>query len=203
MPRPNRTRFTILGALTLRPMSGYDIRKFIQGSIANFWRESYGQLYPTLRELTDDGLVSRREETREGKPGRYVYSITPRGQETLRAWLAEPAEWEVPRSELLLKIFFGTEVPLETSLNHVARRKEALKADQERLSAIAATLERERPTAPGLPFWLLTIRQGWLVNEALIDWCNEAENVLRGIRAPSAETANADRAQKADERAPL
>ena len=183
MPRPKRTRFTILGALTLRPMSGYDIKKFIQGSIANFWRESYGQLYPTLRELTDEGLVSRRDETRDGKRGRYVYSITPQGREALRDWLAEPAEWEVPRSELLLKIFFGTEVPAETSLDHVARRREELRADQERLSAIAATLKRERATAPGLPFWLLTIRQGWLVNEALIAWCDEAEDVLRGVKA--------------------
>jgi DNA-binding PadR family transcriptional regulator len=181
MPRANRTRFTILGVLTLRPMSGYDIRKFIQGSIANFWRESYGQLYPSLRELTDDGLVTRRHERQEGKPGRYVYSITPQGRTALRDWLGEPAEWEVPRSELLLKIFFGTEVPVETSLKHVARRREELREDQERLKGIAAALEQERRTAPGLPFWLLTIRQGLLINEALIAWCDEAQDVLQGL----------------------
>lgn len=182
MPRPNRTRFTVLGALTLRPMSGYDIKKFIQVSIANFWHESYGQLYPTLRELTDEGLLTRRDETRDGKRGRYVYSITPKGREALRDWLREPAELEVPRSELLLKIFFGAEAPVETSLTHVARRREELRADQERLSAIAAALERERPAAPGLPYWLLTIRQGSLINEALIAWCDEAEAVLRGTQ---------------------
>lgn len=191
MPRPNRTRYTILGALTLRPMSGYDIRKFIQGSIANFWRESYGQLYPTLRELTDDGLVVRRDETRERKPGRYVYSITPQGRRALRDWLGEPAEVEVPRSELLLKIFFGTEVPVETSLDHVVRRREELRADQDRLNAIATALEREKRTAPGLPFWLLTIRQGSLINEALITWCDEAQDVLRGLQRTNTGASDA------------
>ncbi len=194
MPRPNRTRFTILGALTLRPMSGYDIRKFIQGSIGNFWRESYGQLYPNLRQLTDEGLVTRREGGQEGKPGRYVYSITPQGRTALRDWLGEPAEVEVPRSELLLKIFFGTEVPVETSLKHVARRREELRVDQERLRGIAAALEQERRTAPGLPFWLLTIRQGLLINEALIAWCDEAQDILRGIHssaAPRGRTSSA------------
>lgn len=194
MPRPNRTRFTILGALTLRPMSGYDIRKFIQGSTANFWRESYGQLYPSLRELTDDGLVTRRAEPQEGKPDRYVYSITPQGRSALRDWLAEPAELEVPRSELLLKLFFGAEVSLETSLSHVARRREELRVDLGRLRAIAAELEREKRLAPGLPFWLLTLRQGVLVNEALIAWCDEAHEVLRGLQgtaAPGDGTSNA------------
>lgn len=194
MPRPNRTRFTILGALTLRPMSGYDIRKFIQGSIANFWRESYGQIYPSLRQLTDDGLVTRRDERQEGKPGRYLYSITPQGRRTLRDWLAEPAEMEVPRSELLLKLFLGTEVSVETTLNHVARRRVELQAELDRLQAIAAELQREKRTAPGFPFWLLTIRQGLLIDEALIAWCDEAQDVLRGLQStavPQGRTSTA------------
>jgi hypothetical protein len=127
-----------------------------------------------------------RRSGNEGKPGRYVYSITPQGRRTLRDWLGEPVETEVPRSELLLKIFFGNEVSVETSLNHVARRREELRADQDRLHTIAAALQREKRTAPGLPFWQLTIRQGMLVDEALIAWCDEAQDVLRRIQRTGA-----------------
>lgn len=112
----------------------------------------------------------------------------------MRDWLEEPAERQVPRSELLLKLFFGTEVSVETSLNHVARRREELRADSDRLLAIASELERERSTAAGLPFWLLTIRQGLLINEALIAWCDEADDVLRGLKgraAPRRRSSNA------------
>ena len=44
MARSNRTRYTVLGTLTHGPMTGYDIKKFIESSINNFWRESYGQI---------------------------------------------------------------------------------------------------------------------------------------------------------------
>jgi DNA-binding PadR family transcriptional regulator len=37
--------------LSLRPMSGYDIRKTVQESIRFFWSESYGQIYPALKRL--------------------------------------------------------------------------------------------------------------------------------------------------------
>jgi DNA-binding PadR family transcriptional regulator len=179
MPRPNRTRYVVLGVLTLRPMSGYDIKKFIEGSIANFWRESFGQLYPTLRELTEEGFVTRRVEEQEGKPDRYVYRVTPEGRQALQEWLTEPAESEVPRSELLLKLFFGTEVSTEASLRHIRRRRDELEANLGVLGAIQEQLQGEKRTAPGLPYWLLTIRQGVLVDEALLTWCDEAEALLR------------------------
>ena len=38
----------LLGLLSLRPMSGYDIRQVISESIGYFWSESYGQIYPGL-----------------------------------------------------------------------------------------------------------------------------------------------------------
>ena len=189
MARANRTRYPVLGALTIRPMSGYDIKKFIEGSIANFWRESYGQLYPTLRELTEEGLVDRRRDEQDGKRDRYVYRITSEGRGVLREWLTEPAESEVPRSELLLKLFFGAEVSVETSLRHVAERRDELEANLALLSAIEQELETTKRTAPGLPYWLLTIRQGMLVDQALLEWCEEAEAVLRKQRTTMAKAA--------------
>lgn len=54
----NRSRYAILGALTIRPMSGYDIRQFFAKSVSHFWDESYGQIYPILKGLHSEGLVS-------------------------------------------------------------------------------------------------------------------------------------------------
>ena len=90
MPRANRTRYTILGVLTRGPMTGYDIKRYIEISVGNFWRESYGQIYPTLRSLTEDGLVRRQTRQQRGRPGRHVYSITGKGRKELREWLLCP-----------------------------------------------------------------------------------------------------------------
>ena len=59
-PGRSSTDYAILGMLTLRPMSGYDIRATIGESIAYFWTESYGQIYPTLKRLTKEKLLTRR-----------------------------------------------------------------------------------------------------------------------------------------------
>ena len=84
-------------------MSGYDLKKLIEFSISNFWNESYAQIYPILKQLAKEGLTTSHVEKRVGKPDRYVYTITDAGQNELRRWLAEPAELQTQRNELLLK----------------------------------------------------------------------------------------------------
>src|SRR5438132_6220677 len=115
------TEYAVLGMLALGPGSGYDLKKRIEGSVAHFWSESYGQIYPILAHLASQGLVERRLERPKGKPDRQVYSITVEGQVRLGAWLTAPARDESFRSELLLKLFFGRRRPLEESIRHLER----------------------------------------------------------------------------------
>ena len=77
-PRTNTSRHAILGVLSLCPMSGYDVKKLIERSIAHFWNESYGQIYPILNRLAAEGFAERRREKQTGKPDRYVYSLIAR-----------------------------------------------------------------------------------------------------------------------------
>jgi DNA-binding PadR family transcriptional regulator len=64
----NRTRFAVLGFLTIRPLSRYDMKVTIQSSIRNFWSGSAGQLYPALRELSSEGLAIRQGRIRLVSP---------------------------------------------------------------------------------------------------------------------------------------
>ena len=48
----------ILGLLKQQPMHGYQLSRELGESLGGFWRVSYGSLYPTLRRLERDGLVS-------------------------------------------------------------------------------------------------------------------------------------------------
>jgi len=73
MASPSRTIYAVLGFLTVRPMSGYDIKKAVEVSIANFWTESYGQIYPVLKRLTEQGLVEKSDtETKRQAPAPRV-----------------------------------------------------------------------------------------------------------------------------------
>src|SRR5260221_4346141 len=86
MAKENKSRYALLGMLSIRPGSGYDIKKFMEQSTSNFWHESYGQIYPLLKQLVDEGLATSHTEKQEGKPERYIYTLTNKGLEELRQW---------------------------------------------------------------------------------------------------------------------
>jgi DNA-binding PadR family transcriptional regulator len=181
MAAPNRTRFAILGFLTLGPMSGYDIKKLVEQSTENFWSESFGQIYPALRRLAADGLIEKQEAPSEGGRPRHVYRINDRGREAFAAWLREPTDPPPVRIELLLKLFFGARCDRDTNREQVLAYREQMVRDVERYRSIDERLHREHADAADLPYWRLTLRFGELDRAAHIAWCDEALAVLEGL----------------------
>jgi len=176
----NKTRFAILGLLSIRPMSGYDLKQVIEASTRNFWNESYGQIYPVLRELTGSGLTVREDTPKETGRERHVYSLTEEGKAELQRWLRSPIERQQVRNELLLKLFFGAQVPLSVSIEHVegfrARQVRALKRYEEAETAMNL---REKPDDPNRQHWLMTLSYGRHQASAAIAWCEETLAELR------------------------
>src|ERR671930_1221400 len=68
----------ILGMIALGKRTGYDIKAFIDRTARYFWAASYGQLYPELKRLEDQGLVRGRPEPSGGR-ARTVYDLTEAG----------------------------------------------------------------------------------------------------------------------------
>src|ERR1700681_3487947 len=71
-------KFPVLGFLMDAELTGYDLKRQFQDSVGFFYRVSDGSLYPALKKLARDGLVTMRTK-RNGKRARKVYAITPTG----------------------------------------------------------------------------------------------------------------------------
>jgi DNA-binding PadR family transcriptional regulator len=112
-----KTRYVILGLLTEGPMTGYDIKKIIDIRFSFFWNESYGQLYPMLKALAEENLITA-DKNSEGR-GKVTYAITNEGRKALKEWLHEPVEKEIVRFELLLKMYFSAETSADVMKSHV------------------------------------------------------------------------------------
>lgn len=173
MKKENKSRFAILGILSLGPMSGYDIKKTIEKSISNFWNESYGQIYPMLKSLVAEQLAVCSSETRPGKLDRNVYALTERGRKELGNWLSEPVAHQVGRIEILLKLFFGAQIPVSDSRNHVERFRELHLELRKRYEAIEKQLKIDHASDQNLPYWLMTVRLGQQHSHASLNWCDE------------------------------
>ena len=167
MARKNRTQYAILGFLASEPGTGYDIRHAFE-IISGFWHESYGQIYPTLRRLTDEGLVTKQAEAGAKGADRIVYEITQKGRDALEAWLEEPVRIAPERLEILLRIIFGERTEPETLIRQVEHyRSEMLKRYDE-----CKQHERE-PVEGELVLEQLTVKYGLKQIAATIEWCDE------------------------------
>jgi DNA-binding PadR family transcriptional regulator len=180
----------LLGLLAIEPMSGYDLGLTIRGSIGHFWNESYGQIYPNLKKLAEGEFVNSRTERKKGKPDRRIYSITRKGRERLTEWLGVPPQPEIPRNELLLKLFFGEQVPPQILIGYVERMAE----ERRKLLEVLERAEREEIDKnryyPGAPYWRMAAHFGQMEMRAHLHWAEEtlAElNKIAGKRRGHAE----------------
>jgi DNA-binding PadR family transcriptional regulator len=193
----NQTSYLILGGLSIEPnLSGYDIRKGVESSVGYFWRESYGQIYPTLKRLAAEGLIVASKSDSASRKGRRVYSLTEAGRACLREWLAVPFKNDPPRNEFLLKLFFGREAAPGVSIAHVQDLQERNRRMLATLLAFETMATTQASQNPHQPFWMLTIGFGIALTRAAIEWGESALATLSSVEAAAASSPRGARIRK-------
>ncbi len=88
-----RFEFVLLALLGGRPLSGYDLCKWVETE-GQFLRSRvhHSQIYRLLGRMVVDGWVVYEVDPREGRPDAKVYRLTPVGREALLAWVRSPYE---------------------------------------------------------------------------------------------------------------
>jgi PadR family transcriptional regulator AphA len=97
--------YAFLGMLLLAPMSAYEIKKAMQGSISHFYSAAHSQVYQQAARLVRDGYV--REKPAPGGRRKRILTLTPKGRRAVNEWLRSPEADDQLYSELLVKIFFA------------------------------------------------------------------------------------------------
>jgi DNA-binding PadR family transcriptional regulator len=96
----------LLGSLFDKSLSGYDLKKLFSLSFAFFSGLSYGSIYPALKKLEEEGLITVKLEIQENAPNRKVYTITPAGKQSFLDSLKSPFGLERYKNALLMRMFF-------------------------------------------------------------------------------------------------
>ena len=172
--------YVVLGMVRLGARSGYEIKQTVGQSIRFFWTISPVQIYPSLVQLEQAGLIAGRADP-QGKRRRRTYEITSAGERALQQWLrrAEPMPFEL-RDIGLVKLFFADALdPTEG--------QELLSAVMQRSEDRIATLRAIEPTAAaaeedGNIYPLLTLRMGLAYHQAMVDVCQDFARRLNVAR---------------------
>ena len=166
----------VLGMLSLGPRSGYDIKAMVDRSTRFFWAASYGQIYPELRKLEEEGLIEG-EDAPSGGRSRRVFRLTDAGRKALEEWLLGPETTIEYRDESLLRLFFADALPREQALGLLEARKRGHEQYLDVLRAIDA-----RP-GNDPDFVDLVLRWGIDFNQWGADWCEKQQKRLRAKKA--------------------
>ena len=177
-------KIALLGILDLTPMTGYDLKKSIEASVAHFWSADQSQIYRTLAALVADGLAEVDVIPQEGRPDRREHHITAAGRAALHEWLLSPLEPETPHDAFLMRLFFvGTLGVPATRAVLRARRSQATAM----LAGLQSVIEQEQarrgpderaPDDLGHRLRLATLRNGILHAEAELAWLTETKEAL-------------------------
>ena len=182
MGAKSKTRYALLGMLTLQPKSGYDIKKDIEGGLSLFWSESFGQIYKVLKQLEQEKLVFRKHLSQEGRPNKDIYTITDKGKKELQTYLLEPPGKLAVRDEMMLKFVFGFNTSPENNIRLLKSEQQncekKLKQGKEKA---AETLKQLSPSTSQIYVQrLVDMTEGFY--KAKIKWCKESIRFLEDLK---------------------
>lgn len=181
-------RFAILQLLNSNSLSGYEIKKKFDTSLAFCWHATHSQIYPELRRMQKDGLVIVRTEEQVGKPNRNIYTITELGKQSLLKWLKSPLEELKNKDELLLKVFSIHLMEPKDAYEMLDEAKALhgkLLSDYQKIrdSLQAKYFHNGKPTVPWIFGRYFDLKQSAMLEETYINWICWVEEQLENYSA--------------------
>lgn len=181
----------ILGFLSERPRSGYDLKtRCFDDSAKPFWTADQAQIYRTLERLRAAKLVAYTRRRQTGRPDRKIYEITRAGLDMLATSLAETRPLPTPRDRFLLQLFFSARLEDEEIRQLLADRRALHQARLQELRDTAVELSRDH----ALGEREFALRQAALAGaiaaeRAAIDWLDDIHESVAAGHLPAKTTS--------------
>ncbi|MFZ5966122.1 MAG: PadR family transcriptional regulator [Bacillota bacterium] len=167
-------KYAILGLLNKRPMTGYEIGKEFNYELAEFWYANHSQIYPELKKLADEGLVTFNIEISGDILESKRYSITEEGRTDLLKWLHKDEKIQrTPKDIFRLRMYFSNNLDLDSRIHLLeSQRMQHMK----RLNTLKKTFEQypEVPKHDSDRFGDFIVLKGAIMREEnTISWIDE------------------------------
>jgi DNA-binding PadR family transcriptional regulator len=144
--RGDALELAVLGLLNDSPMHGYELRKRVTTLLGWGRVLSFGSLYPCLRQMQQDGLLSEDTSVdtpaaRAARRGKIVYKLTAEGKERFATLVSAggPSSWDDENFGVHFAFFGATSA--ENRLRILEGRRSRL---EERLEGVRLSLARSR-----------------------------------------------------------
>lgn len=166
-------------------MSGYDLVKAFESSLAFFWHAQNSHIYLELKKLEKKGFIRGETVIQSERPNKMVFSITDAGREAFLDWLAE-GEGESAlqiKNVFLMKIFFSGNMPPAQCITKLQQFQADCEAYLECMQSVPASIEMYGSNKDDYQtlYWQLTADFGFCFIKTCIEWAQRCIAQLEEI----------------------
>jgi DNA-binding PadR family transcriptional regulator len=157
-----------------KSLTGYNLKKLIEDGIGIFYKASYGSLYPALKKLSSQGLVTITEQP-HGNRRRIFYHITEEGRNDFYKWLSEPIDIYEGTNSHLSRVYFFDKLPLEIREQKLMEYEINNKNYLQKLESLEKEFDKME-NKDCFYYKLSTLYYGICVTQKTIQWCSHIRN---------------------------
>lgn len=94
----------ILGILSWKPSTGYELKKIFEDSSFMYWSGNNNQIYKALISMEEEELVTSKVIHQDNSPSKKIYTITEEGLKELKEWIISSPEAPEIRKTFLVQL---------------------------------------------------------------------------------------------------
>lgn len=178
-------KHALLGFLNHSSMTGYEIKHYFDRSVGHFWHANLSQIYPTLNQMREEGLLEMEIKLNENTPNAKIYHITEKGKNELLDWLKSETSPPNYRDPFLIKVFFGSFMEKQDLIDLLKKQMEEHqkfllyydKLLNNRISECSCTNENQYSKT----FSTYTLDLGLRIEKTYADWCKDTINKIENL----------------------
>jgi len=176
----------ILLGLLQQPASGYDLKHEFQQRLSHYWGAELAQIYPALKRMQQEGLLSSALQPSDKGPRKRIYQRTAAGRKCLQQWLQSGPEVHTDRLSWLAQVAFLDTVAAPDQVEFLQQLQQAFIQHRAELQAIEDNWRAQDAACPDQLqgedlFAHMTLRLGVAKYTTIIDWCSECLQRLKHI----------------------
>ena len=177
-------RYTLLGFINYKPVTGYELKKHMDNSTNFFWNAKLNQKNTTLKKLEQEEYNTSKKILQEGQPDKKIYTITEKGKTELILWLEQQiTEIPMQKNPDVLKTFFSgilkKEIILDQLNQQLTLHKKQLQVYQNQTSLYVTTVIEQTGLKREGILWELVRKFGEDYEKSYIQWLENANKTIK------------------------
>ena len=169
----------ILGLLSWKPSSGYELKKVFEASPYLYWSGNNNQIYKSLLELQKQELITYKTIHQDGAPSKKIYSVTNKGMSELKNWILLDSEAPEFKKPFLIQLAWSDMLSKEELISLLTNYEKAIEL-QLRLQKEKYDREKDWPnrSARETFLWNMVSVNLMTTYQSELDWVRKVRHQL-------------------------